>query len=77
MTIVWFCCCYQVCPAGESCENQCFSKRQYAETEVVKTDGRGWGLRTNQALRKVCLFSYLSKDKRETWKMLLTSQTHE
>uniref|UniRef100_A0A3P8VKJ5 Histone-lysine N-methyltransferase NSD3 n=1 Tax=Cynoglossus semilaevis TaxID=244447 RepID=A0A3P8VKJ5_CYNSE len=42
----------QVCPAGMSCENQCFSKRQYAETEVVKTDGRGWGLRTNQALRK-------------------------
>ncbi|XP_029999106.1 histone-lysine N-methyltransferase NSD3 isoform X4 [Sphaeramia orbicularis] len=42
----------QVCPAGDSCENQCFSKRQYAETEVIKTDGRGWGLRTNQALRK-------------------------
>ncbi|XP_047447192.1 histone-lysine N-methyltransferase NSD3 isoform X3 [Mugil cephalus] len=42
----------QVCPAGDNCENQCFSKRLYAETEVVKTDGRGWGLRTNQALRK-------------------------
>ncbi|XP_028268943.1 histone-lysine N-methyltransferase NSD3 isoform X5 [Parambassis ranga] len=42
----------QVCPAGDSCENQCFSKRLYAETEVVKTDGCGWGLRTNQALRK-------------------------
>ncbi|XP_038559372.1 histone-lysine N-methyltransferase NSD3 isoform X7 [Micropterus salmoides] len=42
----------QVCPAGEGCENQCFSKRLYAETEVIKTDGRGWGLRTNQALRK-------------------------
>ncbi|XP_029915842.1 histone-lysine N-methyltransferase NSD3 isoform X2 [Myripristis murdjan] len=42
----------QVCPAGDSCENQCFSKRLYAETEVIKTDGRGWGLRTNQALRK-------------------------
>ncbi|XP_040052367.2 histone-lysine N-methyltransferase NSD3 isoform X2 [Gasterosteus aculeatus] len=42
----------QVCPAGDSCENQCFSKRLYAETEVIKTDGRGWGLQTNQALRK-------------------------
>ncbi|KAM4615681.1 histone-lysine N-methyltransferase NSD3 isoform 2-T2 [Polymixia lowei] len=42
----------QVCPAGESCENQCFSKRLYAETEVIKTEGRGWGLRTNQGLRK-------------------------
>ncbi|XP_067470390.1 histone-lysine N-methyltransferase NSD3 isoform X3 [Thunnus thynnus] len=42
----------QVCPAGDNCENQCFSKRLYAETEVIKTDGRGWGLRTNQTLRK-------------------------
>uniref|UniRef100_A0A3Q1GUG2 Histone-lysine N-methyltransferase NSD3 n=1 Tax=Acanthochromis polyacanthus TaxID=80966 RepID=A0A3Q1GUG2_9TELE len=42
----------QVCPSGDNCENQCFSKRLYAETEVIKTDGRGWGLRTNQALRK-------------------------
>ncbi|XP_074527128.1 histone-lysine N-methyltransferase NSD3 isoform X2 [Halichoeres trimaculatus] len=42
----------QVCPAGDGCENQCFSKRLYAESEVMKTEGRGWGLRTNQALRK-------------------------
>ncbi|XP_038133153.1 histone-lysine N-methyltransferase NSD3 isoform X2 [Cyprinodon tularosa] len=42
----------QVCPAGDRCENQCFSKRLYAETEVMKTEGCGWGLRTNQALRK-------------------------
>ncbi|XP_041855274.1 histone-lysine N-methyltransferase NSD3 isoform X6 [Melanotaenia boesemani] len=42
----------QVCPAGDNCQNQCFSKRLYAETEVIKTEGRGWGLRTNQALRK-------------------------
>ncbi|KAK5606065.1 hypothetical protein CRENBAI_000928 [Crenichthys baileyi] len=42
----------QVCPAGDRCENQCFSKRSYAETEVIKTEGRGWGLKTNQALRK-------------------------
>ncbi|XP_035999847.1 histone-lysine N-methyltransferase NSD3 isoform X1 [Fundulus heteroclitus] len=42
----------QVCPAGDRCENQSFTKRLYAETEVMKTEGRGWGLRTNQALRK-------------------------
>uniref|UniRef100_A0A3B5L0M2 Uncharacterized protein n=1 Tax=Xiphophorus couchianus TaxID=32473 RepID=A0A3B5L0M2_9TELE len=42
----------QVCPAGDRCENQCFSKRLSAETEVVKTEGCGWGLRTNQTLRK-------------------------
>uniref|UniRef100_A0A3Q3WSA6 Histone-lysine N-methyltransferase NSD3 n=1 Tax=Mola mola TaxID=94237 RepID=A0A3Q3WSA6_MOLML len=42
----------QVCPAGDSCENQCFSKRLYAETEVIKTADRGWGLKTNQALKK-------------------------
>lgn len=49
----FFICIWQVCPAGDSCENQCFSKRLYAETEVIRTDGRGWGLRTNQGLRKV------------------------
>ncbi|CAL8345488.1 unnamed protein product [Lota lota] len=42
----------QMCPAGENCENQCFSKHLCAETEVFKTEGRGWGLRTTQALRK-------------------------
>ncbi|XP_024273517.1 histone-lysine N-methyltransferase NSD3 isoform X3 [Oncorhynchus tshawytscha] len=42
----------QVCPTGDNCENQCFSKRLYSETEVIKTDGCGWGLKTNQALRK-------------------------
>ncbi|KAG7263935.1 hypothetical protein CRUP_029275, partial [Coryphaenoides rupestris] len=40
------------CPAGENCENQCFSKHLCAETEVFKTEGCGWGLRTTQALRK-------------------------
>ncbi|XP_045081670.1 histone-lysine N-methyltransferase NSD3 isoform X2 [Coregonus clupeaformis] len=42
----------QVCPAGDSCENQCFSKRLYSETGVIRTEGCGWGLKTNQALRK-------------------------
>ncbi|XP_061528015.1 histone-lysine N-methyltransferase NSD3 isoform X1 [Phycodurus eques] len=42
----------QVCPAGDNCENQCFTKRLYAETEVIKTEGCGWGLKTNQTVRK-------------------------
>lgn len=45
----------QVCPAGDNCENQCFTKRLYAETEVVKTADRGWGLKANQPVKKVCI----------------------
>lgn len=43
----------QVCPAGESCQNQCFSKRQYPETKVIRTDGKGWGLVAKRDIRKV------------------------
>ncbi|XP_043940254.1 histone-lysine N-methyltransferase NSD3 [Protopterus annectens] len=42
----------QVCPAGERCQNQCFTKRLYPETEVIKTEGRGWGLRTRHDVKK-------------------------
>uniref|UniRef100_A0A8C2Q4B4 Histone-lysine N-methyltransferase NSD3 n=1 Tax=Cyprinus carpio TaxID=7962 RepID=A0A8C2Q4B4_CYPCA len=42
----------QVCPAGDRCHNQCFSKRLYPDTEVIKTTGRGWGLMTKQDLKK-------------------------
>ncbi|XP_051540016.1 histone-lysine N-methyltransferase NSD3-like isoform X1 [Myxocyprinus asiaticus] len=42
----------QVCPAGDRCHNQCFSKRLYTDTEVIKTSGRGWGLKTKQDLKK-------------------------
>ncbi|XP_067280448.1 histone-lysine N-methyltransferase, H3 lysine-36 specific isoform X2 [Pseudorasbora parva] len=34
----------QVCPAGEHCQNQCFSKRQYCQVEIFRTLSRGWGL---------------------------------
>lgn len=43
----------QVCPAGDRCQNQCFSKRLYPDSEVIKTSGRGWGLKTKQDLKKV------------------------
>ncbi|XP_070621463.1 histone-lysine N-methyltransferase NSD3 isoform X2 [Erythrolamprus reginae] len=42
----------QVCPAGERCQNQCFTKRLYPEAEVIKTDRRGWGLRTKRSIKK-------------------------
>lgn len=45
----------QVCPAGEACQNQSFSKRQYPETKIVRTDGKGWGLVATRDIRKVCL----------------------
>ena len=43
----------QVCTAGESCQNQCFSKRQYPETKIIRTDGKGWGLVAKRDIRKV------------------------
>ena len=43
----------QVCPAGEFCQNQCFTKRQYPETKVIRTDGKGWGLVAKRDIRKV------------------------
>lgn len=45
----------QVCPAGEHCQNQCFTKRQYPETKIIRTDGKGWGLVAKRDIRKVCV----------------------
>ncbi|KAJ8261093.1 hypothetical protein COCON_G00168160 [Conger conger] len=42
----------EVCPAGERCQNQCFSKRLAPATEVIRTEGRGWGLKTKQDVKK-------------------------
>ncbi|XP_029808482.1 histone-lysine N-methyltransferase NSD2 [Suricata suricatta] len=42
----------QVCPAGGRCQNQHFTKRQYPETKVVKTAGKGWGLVAKRDIRK-------------------------
>uniref|UniRef100_UPI00398F63BD histone-lysine N-methyltransferase, H3 lysine-36 specific-like isoform X2 n=1 Tax=Pristiophorus japonicus TaxID=55135 RepID=UPI00398F63BD len=41
-----------VCPAGEKCQNQCFTKRQYPEVEILKTSGRGWGLLSKFEIKK-------------------------
>ncbi|XP_018109063.1 histone-lysine N-methyltransferase NSD3 isoform X2 [Xenopus laevis] len=42
----------QICPAGEHCLNQNFTKRLYPETEIFFTERRGWGLRTKRDIRK-------------------------
>ncbi|XP_074816242.1 histone-lysine N-methyltransferase, H3 lysine-36 specific isoform X3 [Natator depressus] len=41
-----------VCPAGERCQNQCFSKRQYPEVEIFRTLARGWGLQAKRDIKK-------------------------
>ncbi|XP_068132273.1 histone-lysine N-methyltransferase NSD2 isoform X2 [Hyperolius riggenbachi] len=42
----------QVCPAGARCQNQCFTKRQYPETKIIKTEGKGWGLIATRDIKK-------------------------
>ncbi|XP_075063136.1 histone-lysine N-methyltransferase NSD3 isoform X4 [Mixophyes fleayi] len=42
----------QVCPTGERCQNQSFTKRLYPETEIFRTDRRGWGLICKKDIRK-------------------------
>ncbi|XP_028322398.1 uncharacterized protein nsd1b isoform X2 [Gouania willdenowi] len=42
----------QVCPAGERCLNQAFSKRQYSQVEIFRTLSRGWGLRCAHDIKK-------------------------
>ncbi|XP_032066970.1 histone-lysine N-methyltransferase, H3 lysine-36 and H4 lysine-20 specific isoform X5 [Thamnophis elegans] len=41
-----------VCLAGERCQNQCFTKRQYPEVEIVRTLARGWGLQAKRDIKK-------------------------
>uniref|UniRef100_S4RA71 Nuclear receptor binding SET domain protein 2 n=1 Tax=Petromyzon marinus TaxID=7757 RepID=S4RA71_PETMA len=41
-----------ICPAGDRCQNQAFTKRAYPPSQIVKTAGRGWGLLTLVSIRK-------------------------
>lgn len=43
----------QVCAAGERCQNQAFSKRQYTPVEIYRTLSCGWGLRAVSDIKKV------------------------
>ncbi|XP_047675247.1 histone-lysine N-methyltransferase, H3 lysine-36 specific isoform X2 [Tachysurus fulvidraco] len=42
----------QVCVAGERCQNQCFTKREYTPVEIFRTLSRGWGLRSIHDIKK-------------------------
>ncbi|XP_057706330.1 histone-lysine N-methyltransferase, H3 lysine-36 specific [Corythoichthys intestinalis] len=42
----------QVCAAGERCQNQTFTKRQYTTVEIFRTLSRGWGLRSVSDIKK-------------------------
>ncbi|XP_077420004.1 histone-lysine N-methyltransferase NSD2 isoform X2 [Vanacampus margaritifer] len=41
-----------VCPSGQRCCNQDFSKRLYPDTKIVKTPGKGWGLVALRDIKK-------------------------
>lgn len=40
------------CPAGDKCENQCFEKRIYPALAPHFTNGRGWGLKALENIKK-------------------------
>uniref|UniRef100_A0A7N6F7R4 Histone-lysine N-methyltransferase, H3 lysine-36 specific n=1 Tax=Anabas testudineus TaxID=64144 RepID=A0A7N6F7R4_ANATE len=42
----------QVCVAGERCQNQAFTKRQYTPVEIYRTLSCGWGLRAVSDIKK-------------------------
>ncbi|KAH9618976.1 hypothetical protein KSS87_007028 [Heliosperma pusillum] len=39
------------CPCGEDCKNQKFQRCEYAKTKLIKTEGRGWGLRAEEDIK--------------------------
>jgi [histone H3]-lysine36 N-trimethyltransferase len=43
--------CVGDCGCGSACQNQRFQQRQYADVSVIKTEKKGYGLRTNSDLR--------------------------
>lgn len=43
--------CVGDCGCGRKCQNQRFLRKQYADVTVIKTDKKGFGLRTNKDLK--------------------------
>ncbi|KAF2003090.1 hypothetical protein P154DRAFT_110378 [Amniculicola lignicola CBS 123094] len=43
--------CVGDCGCGSACQNQRFSRKQYANVTVIKTDKKGYGLRANSSLK--------------------------
>ncbi|KAG7170657.1 histone-lysine N-methyltransferase Nsd1-like [Homarus americanus] len=50
--MLMFECVREVCGAGDRCGNQRFQKRQYPNVCSFRTESRGWGLKTNQDVKK-------------------------
>lgn len=47
-----FFCVSSNCGAGENCQNQRFRKRDYIKSKPINTGTRGWGLITEQDVKK-------------------------
>ena len=41
-----------VCPAPEMCRNMRFQKRQYPPIQVIRSEGRGWGDKNQEFIKK-------------------------
>lgn len=42
----------EVCPSGERCCNQDFTKRLYPDTKIIRAPGKGWGLISLRDIKK-------------------------
>ncbi|XP_069553174.1 histone-lysine N-methyltransferase, H3 lysine-36 specific [Brachyistius frenatus] len=51
----------QVCAAGERCQNQAFTKRQYTPVEIFRTLSRGWGLRSSDIKKGAFVSEYVGE----------------
>lgn len=40
------------CPAGERCRNQRLQRREYPELDILRTEGKGWGLVAKEDVRE-------------------------
>lgn len=50
--MLMFECVREVCGAGDRCGNQRFQKKQYPNICCFKTEGRGFGLKTLEDIKK-------------------------
>jgi histone-lysine N-methyltransferase SETD2 len=54
--------CVGDCGCGRKCQNQRFQRKQYADVTVVKTEKKGYGLRTNRTLKSGdFIFEYIGE----------------
>lgn len=55
-------CSSSACPAGDKCENQRFTKRQYPKINSFRTEEKGWGLRSCEKIKQVVKITYFATD---------------